>query len=438
MKEVLLSSLEAGITTSQEYFTREGAVLIPSGTLLSQEYLEKMKARGIEAVYSKEIQIPKLMEDIEEICKTARLPELAGIKRGKEGLIQLIKGNKGADLDALIKDGKNPDKPTGPMLKDSACQVKNGERSAQYKESIKDMYQRAFFRIRTILDSLAEGELVSAEAVRSISCQFVNVFLTDRDILLNISGTKPSEGDYVYHHSLNVCILSICIAASFGYNEHQIIEIGMGALLHDAGMLLVPKDVRFKNEQLDEDDWSELKKHPVLGLYLIDKIKGLPESVPIIVYQSHERDNGKGYPRMRSSKMIHNYARIVSIADVYEALTSPRVYHDANIPYKAMETIVKLTRQGIISGEYAKAFLECMSLFPVGSVVELSNKCIGKVVRANPASFSKPVVSVITDSTGQILPENRICFEDLSKNTNLQIVRAYPAPVLNADMMLGF
>ena len=79
-----------------------------------------------------------------------------------------------------------------------------------------------------------------------------------------------------------------------------------------------------------------------------------------------------------------------------------------------------------------------MSLFPVGSVVELSNKCIGKVVRANPASFSKPVVSVITDPKGEILPENRICFEDLSKNTNLQIVRAYPASVLNADMMLGF
>ena len=280
MKEVLLSSLEAGTTTIQEYFTREGAVLIPSGTLLSQEYLEKMKARGIETVYSKEIQTPELKEDIEEIYKS----QTSGTCRNqawKEGLIQLIKSNKGADLDSLIKDGKNPDKPSGPMLKDKALvrlQTGKDQMTVQRNRS-KTCTREPFSGSGQFLTLWPRENWFQRKRSDPYPASLSMFSLTDRDILLNISGTKPSEGDYVYHHSLNVCILSF-IAASFGYNEQQIIEIGMGALLHDAGMLLVPKDVRYKNEQLDEDDWSELRKHPILGLHLIDKIKGLRNRFP--------------------------------------------------------------------------------------------------------------------------------------------------------------
>jgi len=96
--------------------------------------------------------------------------------------------------------------------------------------------------------------------------------------------------------------------------------------------LLIPKKIRFKEGCLTEAEWFEIQKHPILGLHLLEKIDRLPESIPFIAYQTHERENGKGYPTQRSSRLIHKFAKVITIADVFEALSSPRKYREGNIP----------------------------------------------------------------------------------------------------------
>jgi HD-GYP domain-containing protein (c-di-GMP phosphodiesterase class II) len=277
------------------------------------------------------------------------------------------------------------------------------------------------------LGGLSQGRSLDASHIRSIVERFLQTLVVDRNIVLGVSVQKaPSSDDYLSHHALNVCLVSLAIAASYGYNEKQVIEIGMAGLLHDVGMMLVPEAIRSKGERLSSDEWFEVQKHPIIGLHLLEKVNRLPESVMIVAYQSHERENGSGYPRQRAGRLIHSYAKIVSLSDIYEAVSSPRTYREANAPYKGMEMLIKMARQGFVNSDFVKAFLMYASLFPVGSIVGLSDGSIAKVVSANGRAFTKPWVSVLVAPDGQRLSEREIYQLDLHNNPDTQIVTSYP------------
>ena len=182
-----------------------------------------------------------------------------------------------------------------------------------------------------------------------------------------------------------------------------------------------------------------MQKHSVFGLHMIEKVSHLPESAAYIAYQTHERENGLGYPRQRSGRFIHNYSKIVQVADVFESLSSPREYRLAYMPYQAMEIIIKMSVKNLLSSDYVKAFVSYMSLFPVGSLVELSDHNIAKVIQANEFHFTKPLVSVIADNSGALLPRNKIYQVDLARDVSLQIIRAVEwTQVPDVDLMRGF
>jgi HD-GYP domain-containing protein (c-di-GMP phosphodiesterase class II) len=194
-----------------------------------------------------------------------------------------------------------------------------------------------------------------------------------------------------------------------------------------------------KEGKLTRSERYEVQKHPVLGLHLLERIPNLPVSTPLIAYQSHERENTKGYPKKRGKLLISNYSKIVQIADIFIALISTRPYRKAYMPYKAMEILIKLTKEGVISGEYVKAFLTYASLFPVGSLVELNDRRIGKIINANGSSFAKPVLSILTDTDGRLLPKDKIFQIDLSHETDTHVVRALKLGYLkDVSLMDGF
>jgi HD-GYP domain-containing protein (c-di-GMP phosphodiesterase class II) len=236
-----------------------------------------------------------------------------------------------------------------------------------------------------------------------------------------------------------VCLLSINIAASANYSEKQIIEIGMGALVHDVGMLLIPKEIRFKKGKITEDEWFEIQKHPILGSYLLEKIKSLPKSVPFIAYQVHERENGRGYPKRRHGRLIHRFAKIVQVADFFEAMTSPRSYRKAFTPYEVISSLIKMVQQSLMPQDFTSAFLAYASLFPIGSLVQLNDHRIAKVVHTNSDRLSKPVVSILTDNDGKTLKKDKIYQEDLKDSSALQIIKALHSDyVKGIEIMDGF
>lgn len=449
MKLIPFSQLKEGEIASNDFYSEKGELLISKGVVINKNHLNMLERRNIFELYvkpsSEEEIITSLINkefdklekiDIEEPAQK-EIPEFNKIKKGKDGLIQLLSSKKAHELDKKL--GITPDRPIGPALKNKATEMTVSQRTPHYKNNIATAYDGALKEVKFILDTLARGGNIDGKQVKNIVEKFVNIFITDRNILLNISGIKHKNEDYIYHHSLNVCLLTINIAASAGYNENQVIEIGMGALLHDIGMLLIPKEIRTKQSRLAKEEWYEIQKHPILGLHLLEKVSKMPETVPYVAYQIHERENSTGYPKKRNSLLIHRFAKLSQVADVYEAMTSPRSYRKPYIPHEGIIRIIKMSKAGLIPGEYVKAFLEYSSVYPVGSLVELSDHTIAKVIQANKNSLSKPVVSVVTNSKGKILNKSSIFQIDLSKNTNLQVIKALPYDYLNdIDIMDGF
>ncbi len=464
MKKIDISEMVPGAVAEGNYYTESGELLISKGVTILQNHIDVMTRRNIFEIFIKNFEEEEelhqiLTKDFGEMDELSidkdaptsekpkeagpraalNLPQLKGIKPGEEGALQLVKAKKVLELDSKLSGGLAPDRPIGPPLKDKARQIPVSQRTESYKKEITLSHEEALVHVKTLLNALADNRRIDVNAVRNIVELFMKTYLTDRSILLNIANIKASDGDYLFHHTLNVCLLAINIAAAAKYSERQILEIGTGAILHDAGMLLVPDEVRFKKGRLSKDEWFEVQKHAILGLHLIEKISHIPDSVLYIAYQTHERENGKGYPKQRSGRFIHSFAKIVQIADVYESLCSQRDYRPPFIPYRAMELLIKMSSRNLLAIEFVKAFLSYASLFPIGSVVELNSHHVARVVQGNELHQAKPVVSVIMDPAGVLLPPEKIYQVDLSKETGVQIIRALEPVKLPAfDIMYGF
>ena len=465
MKKIEVSSIVPNSIAEGNFYTESGELLIAKGTTFSQTYIDALTRRNIFEVYLKafeegEDEIHQLLtkefallddltlneagatrkpEKKQPARKIKLPPELKGLKAGEEGALQLTKSLKAQVLDNLILGGTAPDMPIGLALKQLAKQIAPTDRTPQYVGEVTTSYGDAIEGIKVILNSMADGVGIDEGAIRGVVDRFIKTYLTDKSILINITNTKSWEGEYLFHHTLNVCLLAINIAAAANYSQKQIMEIGIGALLHDVGMLLVPEEIRFKKGRLTKDEWYEVQKHAILGLHIIEKVGRIPETAKFVAYQVHERENGKGYPKQRSGRFIHRYAKIVQIADIYESLCSPREYRMPYIPYRAMELLIKMSRQNLISAEFVKAFLTYASLFPIGSIIELSDHRIAKVIQGNEQHYTKPIVSVILDEKGNLLEKSMVYQVDLSKDTNIQIIRALERNNLpQVDLMFGF
>jgi HD-GYP domain-containing protein (c-di-GMP phosphodiesterase class II) len=362
-----------------------------------------------------------------------------GIKSARIGFEQLLDMKEVRRLALKIRNGISGDMPSGPGLECTANIDDALPRSAQDIKTVMDSYDTLHSECAAVLDSSASATPNGAARVRLLAERCIESFCSDSNLWLNAATRKSTGGIFAINHSLNVCLYSIAVALHLGYSREQVVEICVAALLHDIGMLLVPWEIILKNGGLTQDEWFEIQKHPLLGCVLMARISGLPESVGIAVLQTHERENGKGYPLRSTAASIHRHAKIVQVADIYEALTSPRPYRDEHIPYRAIEMVVKMTRQGLLDGAIVKALIAGLSLFPVGSLVKLNDGRVAKVIRAHELSFAKPVVRPVAGADGTVIQNERRERIELAGNKNVYITGALAhstAPSIN--IMGGF
>jgi HD-GYP domain-containing protein (c-di-GMP phosphodiesterase class II) len=329
------------------------------------------------------------------------------------------------------------DNPVGPALAQFMSQLRPRERTDLYKNETHKRFQDAVDQVRILYGKILRGEIASNAIVRSIVGSFMDTFMKDRNLLLNLAGSPHAGHDYLFDHSLKQCLLSLSLASAAGYSRSQSIEIAQGALLADVGMMLVPERIRLKRGKLSESEIFEVRKHPMLGMTLLEHVHGLSEAALLIPYQHHERMGGGGYPDKRAGEAVSRFSRIVSIADVFTALISPRTYRDSMLPYQAMVSLLTLGGAGQLDGEHIKQFLKTMSMFPLGSLVRLSSGRVAKVVAPNPTEFTKPVVSLLTDEAGTLLPKAAIAQIDLADSRE-KIVEALPGGSIPQQILDGF
>lgn len=228
-----------------------------------------------------------------------------------------------------------------------------------------------------------------ADATNNIASNLMNAINSTDAIAVDISALKTSD-EYTFKHSVDVATMSMVLAKQQGLSQKQIYEIGVAGLLHDIGKTKIPLDILNKPARLTDEEFAVMKQHPVFGYRMIKDRDEFSNEICMAVLQHHEKMNSKGYPIGFPSDKITQYARILTIADIYDALVTERPYKSAFSQRDAVEMIMSMTDELDITA--MKSFLESMILYPVDSIVELSNGEKAKVVKNNPHYILRPTV----------------------------------------------
>lgn len=262
-----------------------------------------------------------------------------------------------------------------------------------------------------------KGRLDTKSLKKSVGL-LVDDIMSNRDVLFAMYDVC-THSDILFFHSINVCILAVMTGISLGYNELSLMELGVGALLHDIGMATIPSEILNKPGALTDAETELVKKHPENGFNILRAQGDIHLRSSHIAFQHHERWNGSGYPRGISGSDIMEYARIVAVADVFEALASDRPYREAY----AINDIFTILRK--LSGVYfdpdiLDVFMSNIAPYPVGSMVRLDNGYIAVVLSVNKAHPHRPEVLCVIDGNQNLLvPAIRM---DLSREKQCKIV----------------
>lgn len=245
----------------------------------------------------------------------------------------------------------------------------------------------------------------------------IDQLLDKKDILLNLNQIRKAD-DYTFEHSVSVCIYSLIIGISIGYSEDELLELGIGAVLHDIGKLKIPDYILKKPSQLTDNEFFLIKDHTIYGYEILSSCESISKRSAEIALYHHERVDGSGYPHHVSISDIPEYARVVAIADVFDALTSDRVYRGKLGPKDVVEYMTSREINHFDS-KMLDIFLKFVILYPVGSSVVLNSGEMGIVLSVNKSYPTKPIVRLVKDISGNKLPT--FIERDLSADDQLYI-----------------
>lgn len=329
------------------------------------------------------------------------------------------------------------DSPSVPALSQFMTQLKVSERTEIYKNDTQKKFTVAANQVQILFGKIVRGEIASNAVIKSIIGSFMDLFMKDRNLILNLASTPYQGKDPLYDHALKQCLFALSIASVAGYSRTQAIEIAQGALLSDVGMLLIPEAIRLKRGKLSDQETNEIRKHPLYSLTLLEPIHGLTEATLIVPFQHHERISGVGYPENRAGSHVSKFSRIAAIADVFTALTNKRSYREPMQPYQAMVALLAMGGKGLLCADHIRFFLKGVSLFPLGSLVRLSDGHIAKVIAPNPVEFTKPTVSILSKENGTPLGRTEIFQMNLAES-QVKIVEALHGQILSNQILDGF
>ena len=274
-----------------------------------------------------------------------------------------------------------------------------------YSKQFKDEFPRAWDirkQAKATLDSLftdvrAGKSLDVAETKRTVTAM-VDSILGNPDALVLLASLSE-KGDDLASHAIAVCTLSISLGRYIGIDSHELIELGMGALLHDIGETKLPDELLSNINEASDEQRELLQGHTSIGAMIMRNLEGMPEQAVAIVRDHHERADGTGYPGNLTDSEIGVCTKIVSIVDTYDSVTSGFHGKEKISADDALKCIYSW-REYLFDALLVEKFIQCIGIYPLGSVVELRSGQIGIVISSQPDMRLFPKVMLILEADG--------------------------------------
>jgi putative nucleotidyltransferase with HDIG domain len=331
---VIPQLLTPGMILYEDIFNSNGGFILLKDTVLNERHIEKIKINGVEKVKVKikEIHNPSFVEDL----------QITSI----------------FDKDRI--------------------------------ENFRAKYTDKVDEVTHIIKEIGKGGFVDLRQINQISKHIIHDFNTLSDVINYLHLVCPLD-NYTYAHSLNVSLIAIIIAKWLNFSNTQIDEIAIAGLLHDIGKTKVSQELLAKPGKLTDEEFEIVKRHTILGYSLVENVNDISAQVKLSVLMHHEKIDGTGYPTGAKYNDIPEYAKIIAVADIYDAMTSNRSYREKMCPFEVIRNF-EMQTFGKLDTRVLTVFLKNIANTYLGDFVELNNSEIAEVVFINPNRVWQPIV----------------------------------------------
>jgi len=292
--------------------------------------------------------------------------------------------------------------------------------------------------VERIFNGIKTGAPLDSPALRTVVAGFFSR-LTDHPVasltLVQLQQMQRLDGD-LFSHAVDVCVLSLIVGRAQGLDQATLEGIGMGALLHDIGETRLPRNL-LRHAGYVEEGRGVFRFHPKIGTAMLAKTEDLPDCTRAIVAEHHERLDGSGYPDGLRGERLALPSQIVGLVDIYDAMASRRGGRPPLSPGQAVRQLYQLGLREHYDRALVEQLIQCLGVYPFGSLVELSTGERAVVYAVNPDERLRPSVKLIADAQGRPYPEARLL--DLSApppdGIERTIVRVLDASAENVDVL---
>ena len=361
-KRILTSRAAENMVVADDVYTTDDKLVIPEGTVLTEEIIKSLKEYGIFAIRIK----------VDE----------------EDGSIPLEDDSEEEETKEIVE---TPKRRTQEEQQNYLRQIKESKEFEEFHSACIDSVDN----LKSLFNKVVmHNEEIDSKAILE---DVENVVDKGRNgiHILDMLQCMRGYDDVTYVHSVNVAMLSNMIGRTVypDISKEELDILTLSGLLHDIGKMMVPDNIIQKNGRLTLPEYNVVKTHVLFGNNILKGLKNLDPRVAEVAMRHHERCDGTGYPGGYRREQIEPFARIVAIADTYDAMTSDRVYRAALCPF---DVIHMFEREGIVKFdvEFLLPFLEKAVQAYLNTEVKLSTNEVGKVIMINHNEYSKPVVQV--------------------------------------------
>lgn len=277
----------------------------------------------------------------------------------------------------------------------------------QFKQNVSERYKDAVESFKQICHSVTIGNFLVYDEVKDCLDPLIDEIESNPEMAIKLWQIHTADF-YTYEHSVKVCMLVILLSKWMNKPQAFIDEISKVGLLHDIGKCNIPSEILNKPDVLTEEEFSVMKTHSTLGYVLLSTTKMLDKNILLGVLHHHERFDGTGYPAKLAGKAIPEYARIVTVVDIFDAMTSNRVYREKMNPFKVFE-IMSNGSGGYLDPDISNFFLDKVKRSYIGELVLLNTGEVAKVHNVDSDNHARPIIEL----NGKLI--------DLSLDSSLEI-----------------
>ncbi len=382
MRKVNYDELKEGmILESAVYDDISGAELLSAGTELTLRQIQLLRNIGVREIEVRDDQGDETQFDYSEEVK-----ELLGDFEPKEPIFEPAPRNafnKNMEVNILTGEGNLP---------------------------IDVKHEKAVKETRDIFDSIKEKGELNLKKMKTNLIETLPDMVRNNDVLMRLNQLKRTD-DYTFEHSMRVSILATMIAKWSGFSQTEMLEVSEAGMLYDIGKLNIPEDILGKTGSLTAQEWDIVRKHPQLGYGILLATKGVSQSVKYAALHHHERIDGSGYPLRLRSNQIHQFAKIIMVCDVFDALTNDRPYKKKVSPMLALDYL-RWNSGKLFDPEVVYMMSAGLSAFFISKECVLSSGDRGQIVFIDKNYPTRPTVKV-GERYVDLIQERQLEVEDI-------------------------